>query len=120
GASMSLAFPFYTARGSARALGRQHGEQCRTQVRGFLDYLGHSLRLSREELRRRASCFLPLFEEHCPHLVEEVRGLADGAGVPFLEALSVQIRGELAHSSGEGCTTFVIAPQGTKARQVLI
>src|SRR5262245_13010719 len=118
--TMTQVYPLYHARGCPSNLGRQHGEQARVQVRGFLEYLSHTLHLPRQELRRRALRFLPLFERHCPHLLDEVRGLAEGVGVPFEEALAVQIRGELGQLPGEGCTTFVIAPGGTASGQVLI
>ena len=90
---MSEVYPLFTARGNHRELGRQHGEQARTQVCGFLDYLAQALHLSRERLRTGALRFLPLFERHCPHLVDEVRGLAEGACLPLAEALAAQIRG---------------------------
>jgi protein-tyrosine-phosphatase/predicted choloylglycine hydrolase len=113
-------FPLLQAQGSPRQLGRQHGEQCRVQLRAFLDYLGATLKLTRTEIERRASRFLPLFETHCPHLVEEVRGLAEGAGVGLAEALAVQIRGEMGQVTAEACTTFVISGRGTAAGQILI
>jgi hypothetical protein len=47
--------------------------------------------------------FLPLFEQHCAHLVNEVHGLAEGADVPFADALVVQIRGELGPVVAEAC-----------------
>src|SRR4051812_9581077 len=103
---MSAVYPLFSARGAHRELGRQHGEQAREQVRGFLDYLAHLLRLSREQLHFRSLGFLPLFEEYCPHLVDEIRGLAEGAGIPLAEALAVQIRGELGAVQDEACTTF--------------
>jgi isopenicillin-N N-acyltransferase-like protein len=53
-------------------------------------------------------------------LLEEVRGLAEGAGVPFAEALAVQIRGELVQAQADACTTFVIAARGTAAGEILI
>jgi len=117
---MPEVYPLFSARGTHPDLGRQHGEQARTQVRGFLNYLAHLLRLSRERLRSRAQRFLPLFEQHCPHLVDEIRGLAEGAGVPLAEALAVQVRGELGQVQDEACTTFVIAPRGTASGQALI
>ena len=117
---MSTDYPLFQASGSNRDLGRQHGEQSRSQLRGFLDYIGKLLKLPRQELAERALRFLPLFEKHCPHLLEEVRGLAEGAGVPFADALVVQLRGELGQVTKEGCTTFVISAQGTAAGQILI
>jgi isopenicillin-N N-acyltransferase-like protein len=113
-------YPFFHARGDHRELGRQHGEQCRTQLQGLLDYLGLTLKLSRPQIHARAMQFLPLFERHCPHLVEEVRGLAEAGRLPFAEALAVQLRGEMGQVAEGACTTFVISARGTGGRQILI
>lgn len=53
-------------------------------------------RLTREDLYARALTFLPAFEAFAPHLVEEIRGIAEGAGVPFAAALLVNVRAEVA------------------------
>lgn len=117
---MNEGFPLFEAAGDHRELGRQHGEQCRDRLRAFLDYLGSALKLSRLQLHERARRFQPLFERHCPHLIEEVYGLAAGAGVDFAEALAVQIRGEMGQLPAEACTTFVISGRGTASGQILI
>jgi isopenicillin-N N-acyltransferase-like protein len=113
-------YPLLEASGPHREPGRRHGEQARAQVRGFIDYLGSSLRLPRDELHARALRFLPLSERHCSHLVDEVRGLAEGAAVPFAAALAAQVRGELTHAQVEGCTTFAVAAGAAACGQVLI
>ena len=113
-------FSLIEARGTHRELGRQHGEQCRDRLLGFLDYLGSTLKLASAEIESRATRFRPLFEQHCPHLVDEIRGLAEGAAVRFEQALAVQIRGELGQVERGGCTTFVIAARGTAAGNILI
>jgi protein-tyrosine-phosphatase/predicted choloylglycine hydrolase len=116
-------FPLLEAGGPPRELGRQHGEQCRVQMRAFLVHVCAMLKLSANEIERRALRFLPLFEAHCPHLVEEIHGLAEGADVSFAKALAVQIRGELGPLPArlkEGCTTFVISGRGTASGRVLI
>lgn len=118
--AVSRAFVLYRAAGTARELGRQHGVQCREQLLAFLDYLGKTLRLGRATLQERALRFLPLFDRHCPHLVEEVRGLAEGARVPFADALAVQVRGEMGQVEQAACTTFVISGRGTATGQILI
>ena len=117
---VSSSYPFYIATGTPRELGRQHGEQARTEIRAFLDYLGQSLKLSGEQLQYRAMRFMPLFTQHCPHLVDEVGGVAAGAAISLAEALAVQVRGELAQVPADACTTFVIAARGTASGQTLI
>lgn len=108
------------AAGTHRQLGQQHGEQCRDRLRAFLDYLQSLLKLTAEDLQARARRFEPLFKRHCPHLLEEVVGLAEGAGVSLTEALAVQIRGELGPVGTEACTTFVISGRGTATGSILI
>ena len=52
------------------------------------------------DLEARALTFLPAFEAFAPHLVEEIRGIAEGAGVPFATALLVNVRAEVAGVTG--------------------
>ncbi len=113
-------YPLFTASGTPRELGRQHGEQAGELIREFLGLLQASLKLSSAALERRALRFRPLFEKFCPHLVEEIVGLAEGAAISPAQALALQLRGEIGELPGEGCTTFVIAAEGTANRQILI
>ncbi len=77
-------------------------------------------RLSREQLRRRAAQFQPAFDRYCPHLLEEIRGLAEGAGVTLEEALACNIRGELRSAAAEeGCTAYVIGRTGAAGRGII-
>ena len=117
---MPISYHLIEAKGTNIELGRQHGEQCRDQLRAFLDYLGSTLMLNRKQMHDRALRFYPLFERYCPHLVQEIRGLAEGAGVPLADALAVQVRGEMGPVQSEGCTTFVVASRGTAEGQILI
>jgi isopenicillin-N N-acyltransferase like protein len=112
-------FPIYEARGSARELGRGHGESARLQIRFYLDCLKASLRLSDQAIRQRALKFQPFFETQCPHLLEEVCGLAEGAGIQTADALALQLRGELAGIRDEACTAFAIRGEHTVAGQTL-
>ena len=149
-------YPLFHADGSPRELGRAHGEQAADRIAAFLDNLSSTLRsgatgslsaraestlagkppvaphsgkppvAARESLRSRALRFRPLFAQHCPHLLEEINGLAEGAKIDPADALAVQLRGELAQLRNEdqlrdeACTTFVIGPRGTADGRVLI
>jgi isopenicillin-N N-acyltransferase-like protein len=81
--------------------------------------------LDREELERRALRFLPFFEAFAPEQVEEIRGLAAGAEVPFGTALLVNVRGEVgvfdrAIDASAGCTAFAVGREATADGGVLI
>jgi isopenicillin-N N-acyltransferase-like protein len=117
---MASALVCVQAQGTPRQLGLQHGEQCREPIRAFLDHLQHRLQLSREQLVRRALKFLPLFQKHAQHLVDEIHGLADGAAIPFLQALAVQVRDAAGQVQLGACTTFAIAGRATADGSLLI
>ena len=104
------------AEGTHRELGRQHGEQAVEQIRAHLDLIGRS----RGQLQSQALQFKPLFEKYCPHLLDEITGLGEGAGITLAEALAVNIRGELRKANAEGCTTYVIGRRGTADGEILI
>src|SRR5439155_25754072 len=101
--------------------------------------------LTREELYARALTFLPFFEAFAPHLVEEIRGIAEGADVAFAAALLVNVRPEVAgvtritavpsvrrtvaaaappaapiSGAIEGCTSFAAGREATAQRTVLM
>ncbi len=113
-------YPLIHCAGSAREMGQQHGEQARVRIRTFLGYLCEVLKLEDEEIERRARRFRPLFEKHCPQLIPEIQGVAEGAGISFEFALAGQLRGELAQLADGACTTFVIGPRGTADGTTLI
>jgi isopenicillin-N N-acyltransferase-like protein len=114
-AGYPVEYPIYLAAGSHRELGRQHGEQASAKIKAHLDFMKSSGGLGGESLERRALQFEPLFETHCPHLLDEIRGLAEGAGVTFAEAMAVNIRGEIASARNEGCTAYAV-----QQREILI
>ena len=116
----SFRYPLVEAAGTPQELGRQHGEQARTKIAGFVGWMCESFKLRQQELDRQARTFRPLLDKHCPHLMEEVAGLADGAGITFESAIGCQLRGELVGHSSEACTTFVLGPGVTSNGETLI
>ncbi|KAL9064692.1 MAG: hypothetical protein Q9157_007739 [Trypethelium eluteriae] len=52
--------------------------------------------------------FLPFLESKHHDLVEEMRGVADGAGVPFASILAMNVRTEIAYGmfQSDGCTSL--------------
>jgi len=114
------AYRLVRAEGGHRALGQQHGEQAVEEIKTHVDYIRRSQQLSRERLQAKALRFQPLFERHCPHLLAEIEGLAEGAGVSLAEALAVNIRGELEKVENEGCTTYAMGKKCTADGEILI
>ena len=112
-------YPLIRAKGSHRELGRQHGEQAAEYIKRHLDVMASGQKLSREKLQQQAQRFQPMFEKYCPHLMDEMRGLAEGARVTLPEAMACNIRGEIGNAPAEGCTTYTIARTITASKEVL-
>lgn len=116
-----MPFPYLEISGTPFELGYQHGELAREQVRGFADHLLRTAGAPRDRVLAATHRFLPLFQQHCATLLEEVQGLAEGARLTFEEALLLQIRGEIAGVLvDEGCTTFAVAGRHTASGGILI
>jgi isopenicillin-N N-acyltransferase-like protein len=116
-ASEPVEFPLYKARGTPRQVGRQHGEQAARQIKAHLEMMRG--RRSEEQFRRQVAQFQPIFDRHCPHILEEIRGLAEGASISLEEALACSVRGELRSAPAAGCTTYVIGRSGAAGGQII-
>lgn len=106
--------PLVEVAGSHREMGRQLGEQLRDEVRAYSAmWLGKASSrsgLDRDALLGQMTGFVRTIDEYAPRLAEEVRGVAEGAGIPEPEAFSIQIRMELLHAGPPppSCTTFAL------------
>ncbi len=106
-------FPLVEVSGNAYELGYQHGVQAAGLIQRYLILIERLTRMSRETLLRNAMAFLPLIEQLSPAYMEEVRGLAAGAGLRFEEAMLCQARTEAAYMNDEGCSAFAITGEAT-------
>src|SRR4030067_1745303 len=73
-----------------RDIGRPIGEACATQVcrsadnaRQLLESAYEELQLTWDGAQIQARKYLPFVQERFPQYVEEMMGIAEGAGVPF-------------------------------------
>ena len=79
-------------------MGQQHGSQAREIVRRYLDYIvAGSGNRTRDAMLAGALEFVAPIEALSPRYIEETRGLAEGAGLTFAEAMLCQTRGALPH-----------------------
>ncbi len=136
----SSSLPYVTAQGGPYERGFQHGRQCGDLIQRYPDVLLETIAVEaswraldrsrapirREDLLRCASAFLPSLEAFAPWLVEEVRGIADGAKLPFLDVLLVNVRAEVmgllasgATTAAEGCTAFAVGRTATADGSIL-
>jgi isopenicillin-N N-acyltransferase like protein len=146
-ASTSPTLPCVTVRGGPYERGLRHGQECGDLIARYPDTLLGTIRqeaawralpidssLDRDSLLARCLAFLPQYEAFAPHLVEEMRGIADGAKLEFAEVLLVNVRAEVmgirsdeaasgSHTVlaafGDGCTAFALGRTATAGGQII-
>jgi len=107
-------FPLVEVAGTPREMGYQHGAQVAPLIQQYLGWIEKTTGRDRDELGRRAMAFLPHIENLSPQFVEEVRGLASGAGLSFEHALLCQVRSEASRADPDACTAFALTREATR------
>lgn len=124
-------FPFIEVHGSPRERGRMHGQQAAERIkRGIGHYLSQfsAYGLDRPAIGRHVEGYLPRIQTFDAGMVEEMRGIAEGAGVDFEAVVLLNARTELLYEAREvrdaarasesaapdGCTGVVILPEATR------
>ena len=94
-------FPLIDLAGSPHERGRTHGKAAADRMRRGAKMYAESLLKSGvdwKELERRAEAMVPAIEHFDPAYVEEMRGIAEGAGEPFA---AVMLHGGAGAARGE-------------------
>jgi len=105
--------------GEARERGRQHGQAARDQVglsvERYMERFAHFAKLTPDEARRRAAEFAPAIEAYDPEILEEIKGVAEGAGFRTEDLLAVNCRSEVMFGTAplNECTSFALQPNVT-------
>ncbi|MEA3403484.1 MAG: C45 family peptidase [Armatimonadota bacterium] len=89
--------------GSRYQMGRQYGEQCRERIHDLSGRFDRMLLDPEylEEGRQVAMEALPHVQREAPELIDEVEGIADGAGLGFEEVFRLSCSQEM--NSWQGC-----------------
>ena len=120
--------PVIRVEGTAYEMGYQHGKQSPE----LIQYMAREALL--KEVRRYskkadlswmaelAKEYEPFIREYAPHLLEEIRGIGDGAGITYQEALMLQCRSELAYKvkAEAECTSFGLERERSATGEVIV
>jgi isopenicillin-N N-acyltransferase-like protein len=104
--------PEVVAKGTAYEVGFAHGSQLSNRIAlcisNYASLFLETAEADWPESRKRASAYLPALEANEPDLIEEMRGIADGAGIEFLDIFTLNVRSEIALTNySDGCTSIV-------------
>lgn len=131
----STPIPLIELSGPPRERGRAYGEAARAEIALSLDYYREAFAVSPglawQEVCGRARAWRGIVEAAAPHLVEEMDGIAEGAGIGPDDVLALNARGEIARNrdsrfgemtvrepdggaSGiDGCSSFALLAEAT-------
>ena len=118
-------FPLIDLSGSPRERGRTHGQLATDRLRrGVKMYSELLLKngVDWKELEHRAERLVPRIESFDPAYIEEMRGIAEGAGEPFAAVVLMNARTEMVAASRkqhvekhfpDGCTAALALPEAS-------
>ncbi|OQV03847.1 hypothetical protein CLAIMM_08835 [Cladophialophora immunda] len=115
--------PEVTCRGTATEIGLCHGTVARDRIhlniKNYTILYEETAKIPWGQARARAETYVPTLERLVPEIWEEMKGIADGAGVDVLDIVALNIRSEisLTNFTGEasdGCTSLGQAPEGVQ------
>jgi len=113
--------------GSPHDRGVQYGRLAAREIAHSVGHYGAqaaALGLDASRLAHRVREYLPTLEMFDHHQVEEMRGIAAGAGVSFEQIVLVNARTELLsqlthRKEPDGCTGVVVRPDATRDKQLI-
>lgn len=115
-----MAVPLIEISGDARRRGQQHGEAARDRIARSIEYYRASFErtaaLRWERIVELAPRWSPIIEAYSPGILDEVRGIAEGACADFAEILALNARGELSTGNPfldgefEDCSAYALLP----------
>jgi isopenicillin-N N-acyltransferase-like protein len=130
---MTEQFPRIRVSGDARRRGRQYGEQARDRVhrsvRLYRDVFAHYAGWDWARVRAEAARFEPPVAAFRPAYLEEMRGIAEGAGLDPLDILAINVRTEVMfaararQATGRAraeCSSFAVVPAPGRPGPALI
>ena len=96
-------------------LGRSQTERVQLTVTAYMEIFAKVAGLSREGVLTHAERFTPSIAEYAPHLLEEMRGIAKGAGRDLREIVAINARTELMYGVKERpeCTSIGISTKAS-------
>jgi isopenicillin-N N-acyltransferase-like protein len=127
-------YPTIRVSGGPRERGRQYGEQARERVRRSIDayaqVFAHEAGWTWERVREEAAAFRAPIAAHGAKYLEEIEGIAEGAGVEAVDVLAINVRTEVMFAAKarraacgslpHECSSLAISPERTADRKLLV
>ncbi len=113
-----MSLPIIDLKGSPYEMGLTHGQALTAQIKAnfnaYVQKIQNSCGHTPDVINIHAKKFLPELERAAPQLLEEMHGIADGAGVSLETVLVINARTELAFPDQLGAECTVIGLSGSR------
>lgn len=131
-------FPYVELSGTHYEIGYQHGEFFKDTIHRIIKDNASTLieqienkahnKVTEKELHEFSERYMPYAQEYCPEMMEEIRGIADGAGVSFEDIFFINCHLDmrdltypfLSQEMMLGCTTFGASCTATRNGESII
>ena len=121
-------FPFIETSGQPFERGQQHGQQAAELIHfnleGYWRLFKYQTDLDRPAALAQAQQYQESIQDYAPHLLDEMRGIAQGAGVTLDEILALNCRTEIFSANHvplcSECTSLFVAPEITANGHTLL
>ena len=126
---MNTCISYFEAEGSSYQIGLTIGREAAAQVRNciqsYRDQFAAVAGLAWDEAKGLARQYRPVIAKYNPDYIDEMQGIADGAGVSFDDILLLNCRSEVvlrgfADTKPDGCTAMAATPSKTDGHSTLI
>ena len=126
---MKDCIPFLEAEGTSYQIGLTIGTEAAAQVhnciQSYRDQFAAVAGLTWDEAKRMAQQYRAVIAQYNPDYLDEMQGIADGAGVTFDDILLLNCRSEVvlrgfADAVPDGCTAMAATPCQTDGHRTLI
>ena len=122
-------FPRVRVSGTALERGRQYGDQAAERIRRNVNVyravFEHYAGWDWSTVVEHAASYEPAIEAYRPHFLDEMRGIAEGAGLPYIHVLALNVRTEImfaavARAAAQECTALVVLPEASSDGHTLV
>lgn len=121
--------PLIKAAGSPYEVGLAHGKQAKVRIVKCIETYSKKFfsdkKIDWNEAKEIAQTYLEPIQAYEPSYIVEMQGIADGAGVDFLDILTINSRSELLFglpndAVPDGCTSVAVTCERTENNTILI
>ena len=111
-----MQYPVISISGAPFERGKQYGEAASDRIHKAITFYEKrfaSRGVSWEDAKKRGKTFIPYIEGYLPEVLEEMRGIAEGANLSFEDILTLNCRSEILFATPDGCTCLGVPAAAT-------